>query len=214
LRPGAVAYQHPALADKPIRVRQFRAAIDAASAATDAAKAAADAWADSVFSIPWLRGDYGTVASAAELAASAADVCARRAEISPEATDRLAADAGSFAISMATLAVPIDARDGAEAQTRADQETIARKDVAALADAPLWSREQPQWAAKAWAALQAELPKAQDWDVWIDWYEERLRGVPRGEAYDLVFATVPQAEWDKGPAGANAWIKARLPDAR
>jgi hypothetical protein len=47
--------------------------------------------------------------------------------------------------------------------------------------------------------------------VWFDWYEERLRGGLRGEDYELVFANVPQEEWDKGPAAANAWIKAHLP---
>ena len=55
------------------------------------------------------------------------------------------------------------------------------------------------------------MPEDEDWDVWIDWYEERLRGGSRGENYELVFASVPQEEWDKGPAAANAWIKAHLP---
>jgi hypothetical protein len=33
----------------------------------------------------------------------------------------------------------------------------------------------------------------------------------RGETYELVFARVPLGVWDKGPAAANAWIKAHLP---
>ena len=33
----------------------------------------------------------------------------------------------------------------------------------------------------------------------------------RGEAYELVFATVPIEVWDKGPAAANRWIKEHLP---
>jgi len=45
-----------------------------------------------------------------------------------------------------------------------------------------------------------------------DWYNERLRGVSRGEDYELVFASVPLDVWDKGPAAANAWIKANLPE--
>ena len=51
----------------------------------------------------------------------------------------------------------------------------------------------------------------EDWDVWIDWYEERLLGGSRGEAYELVFASAPQEVWNEGPAAANAWIKAHLP---
>jgi hypothetical protein len=50
----------------------------------------------------------------------------------------------------------------------------------------------------------------EDWDVWIEWYQDRLRGGSRGEAYELVFASVPQEEWDKGPAAANAWIKRKI----
>ena len=59
--------------------------------------------------------------------------------------------------------------------------------------------------------LHLALTKGEHWDVWIDWYEERLRGGSRGEDYELVFASVPQEEWDKGSAAANLWIKAHLP---
>jgi hypothetical protein len=60
-------------------------------------------------------------------------------------------------------------------------------------------------------SLQAALPGDEDWDVWFDWYEQHFRGGSRGKAYELVIASVPQPEWDKGPAAANAWIKAHLP---
>ena len=56
--------------------------------------------------------------------------------------------------------------------------------------------------------------EGQSWDVWTKWYEERLRGVSRGQAYELVFPSVPQEEWDKGPAAANAWIKGAFAVAR
>ena len=59
--------------------------------------------------------------------------------------------------------------------------------------------------------MVASVMTVSDMDVWIDWYEERLRGGSRGEDYELVFTSVPQAEWDKGPAAANVWIKAHLP---
>ena len=61
--------------------------------------------------------------------------------------------------------------------------------------------------------LKKVLPIDEDWDVWIDWYKRRLSGGSRGEDYELVFASVPSEEWDKGPAAANAWIKAHLPKA-
>ena len=68
----------------------------------------------------------------------------------------------------------------------------------------LWSRAAPKWVNDAWIGFQAALPKGEDWDVWIDWYEDRLRGRTRGEAYEAVFASVPQDVWARGPAAANA----------
>jgi hypothetical protein len=96
----------------------------------------------------------------------------------------------------------------------ADAVALSGYGAAALADRPLWSIYLPVWAAESWTKLQAALPRGQNWDVWIDWYEDRLRGGSRGADYELVFASVPQAEWDKGPAAANAWIKAHLPTSR
>src|SRR5208282_4683256 len=96
-------------------------------------------------------------------------------------------------------------------EIRGDATSLEKVEAAALADLTLWSHGAPDWAEHAWRRVRAALPRAEDWDVWIDWYEERLRGGSRGEDYELVFASVPQGEWDKGPAAANAWIKARLP---
>ena len=84
--------------------------------------------------------------------------------------------------------------------------------VAELADSPLWRVETPSWALDRWAILKAALPQGEDWEVWTRWYDERLTGAPsRGEAYELVFATVPLPEWDAGYAAANRWIKKHLP---
>jgi hypothetical protein len=82
----------------------------------------------------------------------------------------------------------------------------------AVIDSPLWSSS-PDRVAQFWLSLRAALPRDHDWDVWIGWYEQRLRGGSRGDDDELVFASVPQGEWDKGPAAANAWIKAHLPTA-
>ncbi len=80
-----------------------------------------------------------------------------------------------------------------------------------LADLPLRSESPPDWRKNDWESLKAALPSDEDWNVWIEWYEERLRGGSRGEAYELVFASAPQEVWDQGPAAANAWIRAHLP---
>ena len=126
------------------------------------------------------------------------------------------AHAGVSVTNAIAAASNADARDP-EANVRAMWEEI-RVDVASIqefgvntsSDAPLWSKGAPEWATVAWESLRQALPEDQSWEVWTKWYEERLRGVSRGEAYELVFASVPQEEWDKGPATANAWIKAHL----
>jgi hypothetical protein len=84
--------------------------------------------------------------------------------------------------------------------------------VVVLADCPLWASGNPQDVDELWAKLKAALPPGEDWEVWTRWYDERLAGqLSRGEAYELVFATVPEEVWDKGPAAANRWIKEHLP---
>ena len=92
-----------------------------------------------------------------------------------------------------------------------DAEIILASEVSVAIDSPVWPNEVPGWASAEWATLQAILPPREDWDVWIDWYEDRLRGGSRGEAYELVFASVPADVWAEGPAAANAWIREHLP---
>ena len=94
-----------------------------------------------------------------------------------------------------------------------DQALLNQLGIDGLVNLPPWPVGLPSWARDALVALRAFLPKGEDWDVWIDWYEDRLRGGSRGEAYELVFASVPQEVWDQGPSVANAWIKAHLPKA-
>jgi len=96
-------------------------------------------------------------------------------------------------------------------EIRFDASALQRLGARRLAELPLWWKSPPDWWKNDWERLKAALPDHEDWDVWIDWYEERLRGGSRGEAHELVFASAPQEVWDRGPAAANAWIKAHLP---
>jgi hypothetical protein len=46
-----------------------------------------------------------------------------------------------------------------------------------LAIQALWPTRMPQWAAENWDKLKLALLEAdEDWEVWTDWYESRLRG--------------------------------------
>jgi hypothetical protein len=79
-----------------------------------------------------------------------------------------------------------------------------------LASRPLWPGGIPHSIAARWQTLVQSLPPNEDWDVWTAWYDRRLMGRVYPEAYELVFARVPDEAWEKGPAAANAWIKAEL----
>jgi hypothetical protein len=94
-----------------------------------------------------------------------------------------------------------------------DRDFLRRRGaVTELSDRPLWPEDSPPDLVDLWVKLKAALPPNEDWDVWTRWYDERLNGAPlRGEAYELVFATVPEEVWDQGPAAANRWIKEHLP---
>ena len=72
----------------------------------------------------------------------------------------------------------------------------------------------PNGCAIRWWNLEADLPREDDWQVWIDWYNRRLKGVSDPEEIELVFATVPDKEREAGPAAANRWIKERLEEFR
>jgi hypothetical protein len=75
---------------------------------------------------------------------------------------------------------------------------------------PLWPDGEPKWIEQWRQNLQEILPREDDWQVWIDWYNRRIEGVSDPEEIELVFATVPDKEREAGPAAANKWIKERL----
>ncbi len=79
-----------------------------------------------------------------------------------------------------------------------------------LADVPLWHGTPPNFVSDSWRRLATALPETDDWWVWKNWYEDILNGKAHGEAHDMIYATVPVEEWDKGPAAANKWIAERL----
>ncbi|MBM3561780.1 MAG: hypothetical protein FJX48_01225 [Alphaproteobacteria bacterium] len=117
-------------------------------------------------------------------------------------------DAADFAAAAAWEAVSCDAgfiaRDGGELYRLSKHaRALAHKE-------PLWLAGTPDEAKYNWSRLRDALPPEDNWQVWIDWYDRRLKGIADSEEIEFVYATVPESDWDKGPAAANAWIKARL----
>jgi hypothetical protein len=86
----------------------------------------------------------------------------------------------------------------------------ARGKVASeLASAKLWQGEMARPVADAWALLKSRMLLAgDDWDVWVNWYEDRLAGRPSlGEAFDIAVAMLADKLWVQGPEAVNPVIR-------
>ena len=187
----------------PSRASELRAANAAANAANVAfAKTAANAAAFAAFAADAATFAADPFANAAAFAAAPFTNAANAAAN--------AANAAAFAnaANANTLAGAANALWSAVSR---DANFIASVGTArALAREPLWSGIEPDWSTKHWKLLQDALPRENDWQVWIDWYERRRKGVSDPEEIEFVFATVPEKERSAGPAAANKWIKERL----
>jgi hypothetical protein len=112
---------------------------------------------------------------------------------------------------IASARVAASANRMAWAEVMSDVHAVQKHGIEALIDSPLWANNSaPDWATDSWVGLQVALPSGDNWDVWFEWYEERLRGGSRGDAHELAFANVPLDVWNHGPAGANAWVSEEL----
>ena len=196
-----VAAKYPATANR------LNATALAAAARAAAAPAAAAARGFLCWGAP-------IAAAALAAAAEAAEAAATPALAPPPA----AADAASpFAIPLAEpggpsfLDVYATADWAVRNAARFDATAARRLGAHRLTDLPLWPEGPADWTEADWRGLKLALARDQGWDVWIDWYEDRLRGGTRGEAHELAFVRAPLEVWDEGPAAANAWIKENLP---
>ncbi len=182
----------------PARANELNAVAHVAAARNAAAAAAAH--------VADIRA-LGHSAFTFVIAGAAADA-ALAAPAPPDAAPVATSVYGHLATFLAASAA---ADPGTRMRIHADVLALRELGADSLADLPLLPERPPDWWQGDWERLNAALPDDEDWDVWIDWYKERLRGGSRGEAYELVFASAPQEVWDKSSAAANAWIKAHLP---
>lgn len=85
-----------------------------------------------------------------------------------------------------------------------------------LSRAPLWHWDKtPSKVAEKYSMLRECIEGNDDWDVWLDWYEARLRGrdpLPALE-FERAVSALSLGDWSQGPAHVNAKIKAALKDA-
>jgi hypothetical protein len=83
---------------------------------------------------------------------------------------------GNISASIATVAATFDYFSIWE-EVRFDISMLQEIGQYSALDAPLWRGDAPGWAKAGWAQLRAALPQDENWDVWVDWYEDRLREV-------------------------------------
>lgn len=84
-----------------------------------------------------------------------------------------------------------------------------------LVSAPLWLAARPDEIAAKWAALKSRLLSANEgWEVWVDWYEARLRGAPPDLALERAKLEIPDVVWMQGPKIVNAEIARLIAERR
>ena len=82
----------------------------------------------------------------------------------------------------------------------------SRQVVSALFGERLWLNDMPVWAGRTWAEFKDQLPDAEGWAVWVEWYEARLVGRPSIEAIEVARLTILEDDWKGGPQRANLEI--------
>ncbi|MEM8790148.1 MAG: hypothetical protein AAGE80_00920 [Pseudomonadota bacterium] len=103
-----------------------------------------------------------------------------------------------------------EVRDAARAAAHATDAAALENgmSVLELSAMPLWpGGKLPDGSAELWGDLKSRLPEGENWDVWTDWYEARLRGAPANMELEKARVLIPDEDWKQGPAHVNAIIK-------
>ncbi|WP_417672280.1 hypothetical protein [Roseibium sp.] len=201
----------PSLSDVLVRERTERTSREILSLFRAVALTLAQSWVTS-------DGDkLSTVAVSALTAAKAASSGKRtRAETGAayavaHATRTLTASAvPTAAIDASTAATYASGAAEMAKAIRKDQEFIVAGGKALdLANQPLWHDEAlPRQISDAWLHMKDELiALKQGWDVWTDWYEDRLLGEHCIQVLETARLTFPQDLWEQGPKAVNAAIR-------
>jgi len=158
---------------------------------------------------------------AAAHAADAADDAATDAAVDAAAFSARAAVAAFSAADTVAIAATLAGTNIYRAYS-VDRDFIeAGGNAQALSEIPLWPySEMPEVLHTKWQALKSYLLNLnQDWDVWTDWYEDRLAGKPLIKSIEIGDpenghyrrATFPPKAYEN-PAEVNAKIKTVIED--
>ena len=97
-------------------------------------------------------------------------------------------------------------RDVVHLETNTEEGGRSTMSVESLSKLPLWADGIPTWASRRWSTFKDDLPPAEGWGVWIDWYEARLVGHSASPVLELARVTIADNVWEQGPKQANAAI--------
>ena len=74
----------------------------------------------------------------------------------------------------------------------------------------LWLNGIPIRVGRSWAQFKEELPEDEGWQVWVDWYEDRLVGRSACETLEFQRVTIADEDWKRGPIHVNAIIQRQI----
>ncbi|MEM6627412.1 MAG: hypothetical protein AAF719_11970 [Pseudomonadota bacterium] len=83
------------------------------------------------------------------------------------------------------------------------------RNLSRMSKSALWPGGTHRLVSDAWSKLVTSLPTDENWQVWTDWYGERLHGFPNGPPImelERERVLVSNEDWAKGPAHVNAII--------
>ncbi|OFX10756.1 MAG: hypothetical protein A2516_08275 [Alphaproteobacteria bacterium RIFOXYD12_FULL_60_8] len=176
------------------------ATIEVSAAARAARAATEDSPADAAAFVAYAADADAVVNAADAVDYAATDAYYAAAEDVIDADDAAADDAADDAHAAVWRAISVDATALETGQS-----------AVALAVSPLWPSDVPQWADSPWQRMKNKLltdPEEQWW-VWTEWYEARLKGEPFNPDLELARVLIPDETWKQGPKVVNAEI-ARL----
>ncbi len=72
----------------------------------------------------------------------------------------------------------------------------------------LWPTKVPPSLANKWSFVKIELTNAAPhWQVWVDWYQDRIKGKPLVRDIHEKWALLSEEDWAKGPSHVNPILK-------
>lgn len=77
----------------------------------------------------------------------------------------------------------------------------------AVSSAKLWVGGEPKWFDRSWRRLKdVLLERREGWELWVDWFERRIRGARPGLLTASVILDIPDELWGEGPDELNRYL--------